>query len=153
MTNTEVNAYATETNNVNAESMYSEIILDYYRNPRNYGTIEGADASSRDVNPSCGDVIEIQMRIADGKITEAKFNGKGCAISQAAVSMLCENIEGKSLEEVIAMSREEMLGLLGVEVSGMRSKCALLGFKVAKMALIEKFGAQEVKLQSEQTSK
>ena len=131
---------AVEPHTITAESMYSEIILDYYRNPRNYGEVENPDATGRDVNPSCGDVIEIQLRITDGKVAEAKFNGKGCAISQAAVSMLCESIEGKSLEEIIAMSREDMLSILGVEISGMRSKCALLGFKVAKMAVLNKLG-------------
>lgn len=125
-----------------AESMYSEIILDYYRSPRNKGKMEKPFATARDVNPACGDVVEIHLHVQDGKVASALFSGQGCAISQAAASMLCESIEGKTLEEVAKLEKEHVLGLLGVELSPMRLKCALLGFKVAKMAVVEKLGRQ-----------
>ncbi len=115
--------------------MYSEIILDYYRNPRNYGTITEADTGAHDVNPLCGDEVEIALKIKSGRIEEAKFSGKGCAISQAAASMLCERIEGRKIEEILKMPKEEMLELLGIKLSPARLKCALLGLKVVKLAM------------------
>ena len=83
------------------EEMYTEVILDYYRNPKNFGTIENPDIQARDTNPLCGDVIEMQLKLnGNGTIEQVRFSGKGCAISLAAASMLTENIEGKSLEEI-----------------------------------------------------
>lgn len=120
--------------------MYSEIILDYYRNPRNFGTVEKADAEAHEVNPLCGDEVTVQLKIKSGKIIEINFSGKGCAISQASASMLCEYIEGKKLEEVVKMPKEAALELLGIKLSPMRLKCALLGFKAAKMAAYQYLG-------------
>ncbi len=96
--------------------MYSEIILDYYRNPRNLGTIANSDASASDVNPLCGDEVKIFLKIENGKIKKAQFTGKGCAISQAAASMLCEYLEGKKVEEVLKITKEKMLEMLGIKV-------------------------------------
>lgn len=120
--------------------MYSEIILDYYRNPRNFGTITKPDAEAHEVNPLCGDEVTVQLKVKNGKIAEVKFNGKGCAISQASTSMLCECIEGKKLDEVVKMSKEAALELLGIKLSPMRLKCALLGFKAAKLATYRYLG-------------
>ena len=115
--------------------MYQEIILDYYRNPRNKGKLDNPDAESEDVNPSCGDKVKINLKIKDNKIKDIKFNGEGCAISQSAVSMLTEAIKGKTLKEASKFSKKELLETLGIELSASRLKCALLGLKVFKTAL------------------
>ncbi len=120
--------------------MYTEVILDYYRYPRNHGSISDANAHSRDLNPLCGDEIEIFAKIEDGKIADIKFSGRGCAISQAATSMLTEQLKGKSIEEVKKLGKEDVLAMLGIEISAVRIKCALLGLKVAKTAVYSYLG-------------
>jgi len=120
--------------------MYADIILDYYRNPRNYGIIEKPDAAARDVNPLCGDEVEIQLKINDKKIKDIKFAGHGCAISQASASMLTELVMGKTLEEVKKLGREDILDMLGIELSHVRIKCAMLGLKVLKLAAYKYLG-------------
>lgn len=114
--------------------LYRENILDHYRNPRNYGTIEDADISYEDSNPLCGDRVRIDLRIEDGKISEIKFSGRGCAISQASASMLTEMVEGADLDEIRELSAQDILDELGVPISPARVKCALLGLKVLKSA-------------------
>ena len=120
--------------------MYTEVILDYYRYPRNYGRLEGANAQARDLNPLCGDEIEIYAKIDDDKIVDIKFSGKGCAISQAAASMLTEFLKGKTVEQARNISKENILEMLGIEISHVRLKCALLGLKVAKTAVYNYLG-------------
>ena len=113
-----------------------ELILDHYKNPRNYGTIADADASYEEGIPSCGDLVRIDVKLADGVIEDVRFTGKGCAISQASVSMLTEKVVGKTVEEILSLKDEEVLGALGNPVSPTRFKCALLGVKVLKKALL-----------------
>ncbi len=129
---------------MSAEEMYqSEVIMEYYRNPRNFGTVKNPDIVFRDTNPSCGDVIEIQVKVdAKQMIEEIKFSGKGCAISQASASMVTEYLQGKSLDVVKSLTKEEVLGLLGVALSPMRLKCALLSFKVIKYGTYAYLGQQ-----------
>jgi len=110
-----------------------EQILDHYQDPRNFGTIEDADLSHEEGNPSCGDQIRIDIKLDGQRINEIKFSGKGCAISQASASMLTERLLGASLDEVKQFGKEEMLALLGIEMSPMRIKCALLPLKVVKV--------------------
>src|SRR3989338_4014491 len=100
-----------------SDSMYADIILDYYRNPHNFGRIEKPDAAARDVNPLCGDEIEIQLKFNDEKIKDIKFTGHGCAISQASASMLTELVMGKTLDEIKKLSIEDILDMLGIELS------------------------------------
>ena len=104
-----------------------EYILDHYKNPRNYGTIEDADFSCEEGIPSCGDVIRLDLRIRDNKLDDVKFSGTGCAISQASVSILTENVTGKEIGEVISLTDHDMLEALGSQVSPIRFKCAQLG--------------------------
>jgi nitrogen fixation protein NifU and related proteins len=118
-----------------AENLYREIILDHYRNPRNKGTLDPADYSYEDTNPLCGDEIRIDLRVKDGVIDDVKFSGRGCAISQASASMLTELIEGRPLEEVKALTKDDLLEELGVPVSPARLKCALLSLKVLKAGI------------------
>ena len=115
--------------------MYTEVILDYYRHPRNKGKIENPDAKFKDWNPLCGDEVEVYLKLNGKTIKEAKFSGNGCAISQAATSMLLEYIENKPIAEFEKMTNEEVLGLLGITVTPVRTKCALLGFNAIKKAI------------------
>ena len=123
-------------------SIYTEIILDYYRHPRNKGELENPQISAKDSNPLCGDVIEIQM-VLDGNDTvkDVRYNGQGCAISQASASMLTELVKGKSLDEVRKISKEDILSLIGGQLSAVRLKCALLSLKVMKTGLYSYLGA------------
>lgn len=123
-----------------AEDMYQEIILDSYRNPRNKGSLNNAQIKARDVNPSCGDIIEINANVNGHSIKEIKFNGKGCAISQASTELLLESIKGKNIEEIKNINKEQVLEMLGIPVSAFRLKCALLGLKVLKLGVYNYLG-------------
>ena len=117
------------------DSLYREAILDHYRNPRNRGALDPADFSYEDVNPLCGDEIRIDVRTDGERVTDVRFSGRGCAISQAAASMLMEMVDGQPLDEVKAISREDLLDELGVPISPARMKCAMLGLKVLKAGI------------------
>ena len=124
-----------------SSDMYKEIILDYYKNPRNRGTIESPDAKAKDSNPLCGDVIEMQLKFSDGKVSDIKFNGDGCAISQASASMLTELVMGKSIEDVRKIDKSVLLENLGSpNLGAVRIKCALLPLKVMKVAVYDYLG-------------
>lgn len=113
--------------------LYREIIVDRYKNPQNRGTLEPNDISFEDDNPLCGDHIRIDLRVgADNVVTEAVFEGHGCAISQASADLLLESIIGKSLDEVKKLTKEDVLDLLGLQLGPVRLKCALLSLKVLK---------------------
>jgi nitrogen fixation protein NifU and related proteins len=115
------------------DSMYREQIIDLYENPLNRGTLESADISYEEDNPLCGDVIRIDVRLdSEQRVADIRWTGQGCAISQAAASLLTEEVKGMSLEEVKKFAKEELLELLGISLSPQRLKCALLSFKVLK---------------------
>jgi nitrogen fixation NifU-like protein len=118
------------------EDFYKEYILDHYRNPRNFGHLERVDASAEDLNPLCGDKFRFELAIDDGRVTDVRFSGKGCAISQASASMLPESIKGRRLEDVARLSKEEVLENVGIGISPARMKCATLGLKVLKSAAL-----------------
>jgi nitrogen fixation NifU-like protein len=119
------------------DQLYREVILDHYKNPRGHGVIEGADAEAEGQNPLCGDEVSIYVAFADDgeTIDEVKFSGRGCAISQAATSMLTEMVQGRKASEVAALPREELLEEIGIPLTPIRLKCALLGLGVLKVAL------------------
>jgi nitrogen fixation protein NifU and related proteins len=119
------------------EQMYREVILDHYKNPRGHGVIEGADAEAEGLNPLCGDEVSIYVSLEDDgeTIDEVKFSGRGCAISQAATSMLTEMVQGRSATEVATLDKEELLEEIGIPLTPIRLKCALLGLGVLKVAL------------------
>lgn len=127
---------------MSSSDIYRELILDYYRNPRNYGKLDPHDIEFRDSNPLCGDEVEIQVRVSkDNKIEDIKFTGKGCAISQASASMLTELAKGKPLEWVKELSKEDILKMLGTsELGPARIKCALLSMKVLKAGVYHYLG-------------
>ena len=118
-----------------SSDIYKDIILDYYRHPRNFGDLPEPDVRSKDSNPLCGDVIEMQLKIRDGKIDDLRFKGRGCAISQASASMLTELAKGKTLDEIKALGKEDVLSMLGIDPGPTRIKCALLGLKVIKLGV------------------
>lgn len=125
-------------------SVYSEIILDYYRHPKNKGTLLHPQIRAKDSNPLCGDIVEIQMELDGSKhVKDVKFDGHGCAISQASASMLTELVKGKSLDEVRKISKEEILSLIGGELSAVRLKCALLSLKVLKTGVYNYLGSTD----------
>lgn len=114
------------------DDIYRENILEHYRNPRNRGTLDAPDVTYEDANPLCGDRIRMDFRLRDGRIEQVRFTGHGCAISQAAASMLCEHVEGRPLDEVKAISRDDVLEMLGIELGPVRLKCGLLALKTLK---------------------
>ncbi|HTP11086.1 MAG TPA: SUF system NifU family Fe-S cluster assembly protein [Anaerolineae bacterium] len=114
------------------EDLYRDNIIDHYQNPRNYGTLEHPDISYEDSNPVCGDEIRMDLKIQDGRVIDARFNGHGCSISQASASMLTEEIIGKTLEEVKQIDKQYLLDMLGIPLGPVRLKCALLSLKVLK---------------------
>jgi nitrogen fixation NifU-like protein len=114
------------------DSIYREIILEHSRNPKNRGELDPADFTYQDVNPMCGDEIRIDVRVEDDHVSEIRFSGRGCAVSQASASILTEMVEGMSLDHVKAIGKEELLEEIGIPVSMARMKCALLGLKVLK---------------------
>ncbi len=119
------------------EDLYREVILDHYKNPRGHGVIDDADAQAEGLNPLCGDEIAIYVAFGeDGEtIDEVKFSGRGCAISQAATSMLMEMVEGRTATEIAQLSKDELLDEIGIPLTPIRLKCALLGLGVLKVAL------------------
>ena len=117
------------------DSIYREQILDHNKNPRNKGTLENPEFTYQDVNPLCGDEIRVDVQTDGDRVTEIRFSGRGCAISQAAASILTEMVDGQSLDDVKAISREDLLDELGVPISPARMKCAMLGLKVLKAGI------------------
>jgi nitrogen fixation NifU-like protein len=115
------------------EDLYRENIIDHYKNPQFRGHLDPNNIHFEDDNPLCGDHIEITLRV-DGfdKVTEGRFDGKGCAISQASADLLIESILGKSLLEIKKLTKQDVLDLLGIELGPVRLKCALLSLKVLK---------------------
>ena len=115
------------------DDLYRELILDRYKHPQKRGTLDPHDYSYEDDNPLCGDRIRIDLRVGpDGVVQEAAFSGNGCAISQASADLLVESVIGKSLDEVRAKNKDDVLEMLGIELGPVRLKCALLSLKVLK---------------------
>ena len=119
------------------DQLYREVILDHYKNPRGHGVMEDADADAEGMNPLCGDEVTIYVRFAEDSdtIDEVKFSGRGCAISQAATSMLTEMVQGRKAAEVAALDKDELLDTIGIPLTPVRLKCAMLGLTTLKVAL------------------
>ena len=117
------------------DDFYRENILDHYKNPRNHGHIDQPSAVAEGVNPLCGDELAIELKVEDGVVTDVRYNGRGCAISQAAASMLSDAVKGKPLEELSEIGKDDVLDELGVPLSPIRLKCAMLSVGVLKVAL------------------
>jgi len=119
------------------DQLYREVILDHYKNPRGHGVLEEPDVSAEGQNPLCGDEVSIYVSFEPGSdiIDEVKFSGRGCAISQAATSMLMEMVQGRSASAVASLSKDDLLEELGIPLTPVRLKCAILGLTTLKLAL------------------
>lgn len=127
-----------------SDDIYREIILDHYRNPRNKGKLPDADVSIHDSNPLCGDEIDIHLKVDGDKIKDVKFEGRGCAISQASASMLTEMVIGKPLTSIKDLSKEDILETIGLTSLGpARIKCALLSLKVLKLGMVKYYSDRD----------
>ena len=115
------------------DDLYREIIIEHYKNPSYRGHLDPNDINFADNNPLCGDHIEVNLRVDEnGKVSDARFDGHGCAISQASADLLIESVIGKSLDEIKHLNKQDVLDLLGIELGPVRLKCALLSLKVLK---------------------
>lgn len=115
--------------------LYSEIILDHFKNPKNKGQITNPTKKAEEYNALCGDKLKIYLKIAKGKITQAKFDGEGCAISQASADMLTDKLIGKTAAQINKLTPKHIYQMLGIEISPGRIKCALLSLETTKKAL------------------
>ncbi|MBI5797844.1 SUF system NifU family Fe-S cluster assembly protein [Candidatus Woesearchaeota archaeon] len=120
------------------QEIYKENILDYYKYPRNKEELHNCSCKHRELNPLCGDEITIYLKIENNTITKAAFTGKGCAISQASISMLTEKLEGMKMSQAKDLKKEDIFAMLGIPISLVRMKCALLSLKTLAKALEEK---------------
>lgn len=126
------------------DDLYREIILEHSKYPHNAGTLDAPDISHEEHNPLCGDRIRIDLQVSDGTITDVRFLGRGCAISQASASLLTDELRGKTLEQARIFSKEDLLDLIGIPLdkNPVRIKCALLSLKTMKTGVYNYLGTQ-----------
>jgi nitrogen fixation NifU-like protein len=126
------------------DDLYRDYILEHYRRPHNFGVLEKPSASIEGNNPLCGDRITLQIHVSDGVVDQVAFTGRGCAISQASASLLTDEIRGKPVADVVAFRADDLLDLLGIEISPARLKCAMLSHDTLQKAVAEVAGGSAV---------
>jgi nitrogen fixation protein NifU and related proteins len=119
------------------DDLYRDYILEHYRHPHNFGVIEAPDLRWEGANPLCGDRITMMLTVRDGRVVDVAFTGRGCAISQASASLVTDELRGKTVEEAAGMTPDDVLDLLGIEISPARLKCALLSLETLEHAIAE----------------
>ena len=124
------------------DDLYRDYILEHYRRPHNFGILESPTASYEGSNPLCGDRITMMLGVRDGVVEEVAFTGRGCAISQASASLLTDEVKGKPVDEVARLTPDDLLDLLGIEISPARLKCAMLSLDTLQAALAELDGSR-----------
>jgi nitrogen fixation protein NifU and related proteins len=126
------------------DDLYREVILEHSKHPHNAGTLEQPDISHEEHNPLCGDRVRIDLQVQDGVITDVRFKGRGCAISQASASLLTDELRGKTLDQARAIGKDDVLDLIGIPLdkNPVRIKCVLLPLKTLKVGVYEYLGAQ-----------
>ena len=127
------------------DDLSRDYILEHYRRPHNFGTLDEPTASYEGSNPLCGDRITMMLGVRDGVVADVAFTGRGCAISQASASLLTDEIKGKPVADVARMTSEDVLDLLGIEISPARIKCALLSLDTLEHALADGSGERTEK--------
>jgi nitrogen fixation protein NifU and related proteins len=131
------------------DDLYRDYILEHYRRPHNFGVLEAPTASYEGSNPLCGDRITMMLGVHDGVVQEVAFTGRGCAISQASASLLTDEVKGKTVAEVEKMTPDDLLELIGIEISPARLKCALLSLDTLAHALVDSADGQEAPSRAE----
>jgi nitrogen fixation NifU-like protein len=117
------------------DDLYRDYILEHYKHPRNFGELDPRDLEAHAKNPLCGDEIGVHIQVGDGRITDLRFHGHGCAISQAAASIASEELIGMEVDDVASLDADWLIDLLGIPISATRRKCALLNLKVVREAV------------------
>jgi nitrogen fixation NifU-like protein len=120
---------------VSDDELYREYILEHYKRPHHWGELESPDLEAEDLNPLCGDQLKVQLSLDDDeRVSDIRFSGHGCAISQASASMISDEVIGMRVQDLMALDRSSVIELLGIDISAQRMKCAMLSLKVLKAA-------------------
>ena len=123
--------------------IYAANIMDHYKNPRNYGALEGDCVSRHEANITCGDVVDLDVEVVDGVLKRIGFEGDGCALSQAGASILFDELIGENVDFVLSLRKEDLVEMLGVDITARRMKCAVLGLLALQNALLKFSGEKE----------